>query len=223
MFNPGGSSKVELPTISKWFYKSIILLWRLNFRKFIYFVPAELLNLINIHCANKRKFHCNVCDHTSSFFLHHTNELGIAWFSVCPNCNSRSRHRGLFFIYKKLVDELKETISVLHFAPEPVFYPLFRNKTLICYHTSDFFLQDVDFKEDIQNLSFPNAQYDLILCNHVIEHVPKDEMALKEISRILKPNGKAIITIPGNYQRDNTIYFNHLRFNGHYRDYMDWT
>jgi ubiquinone/menaquinone biosynthesis C-methylase UbiE len=81
----------------------------------------------------------------------------------------------------------------------------------------------VDFKEDIQNLSFPNAQYDLILCNHVIEHVPKDEMALKEISRILKPNGKAIITIPGNYQRDNTIYFNHLRFNGHYRDYMDWT
>lgn len=218
-FNPGAFNRVELPTFSKWIFKSIILLRRLNFRKFFFYVPAELLNLVNIHLGRKTRFHCNVCQHSSSFFLHHANELGIAWFSICPNCNSRSRHRGLFFIYTKIVDELKESISVLHFAPEPVFYPLLRNKALIRYHTSDFFLQDVDFKEDIQNLSFPDATYDLILCNHVIEHVPDDDKALKEIGRILKPKGKAIITIPGNYKRAVTVPFKHLRYNGHYRDY----
>jgi ubiquinone/menaquinone biosynthesis C-methylase UbiE len=108
---------------------------------------------------------------------------------------------------------------VLHFAPEPVFYPLFKNKPLISYKTADLFLKDVDYREDIQQMNFESSKFDLILCNHVIEHVKDDSKALQEISRILKPSGKAIITIPGDFQRAKTVYFNHLRFNGHYRDY----
>ncbi len=78
----------------------------------------------------------------------------------------------------------------------------------IVVRTTDFYSSDVNFpNEDIQNLSFSDDSYDYILCNHVIEHVPNDELAFRELSRILKPRGKAIITIPGDYHLNDTVVF----------------
>jgi ubiquinone/menaquinone biosynthesis C-methylase UbiE len=86
--------------------------------------------------------------------------------------------------------------------------------------TTDFYSTDVDFpREDIQNLSFDNECFDYILCNHVIEHVPNDDMAFSELSRILNTNGKAIITIPGDYHLNATVEFKHTDSNGHFRHY----
>ena len=166
------------------------------------------------------KYHCPVCDNDLGGFVHLSNSLRYSWNSACPHCSSRSRHRGLYFLYKQ---DLKPGMQVMHFAPEPVFYDLFTSLN-VDYKTTDYFLEDVDFPgEDIQNLSFDEDQYEVVLCNHVIEHVPDDEAAIMEMNRILKPGGKAIITIPGDFQRGNTLYFDHLDFNGHYRDYgMDF-
>ncbi|MEZ4944365.1 MAG: class I SAM-dependent methyltransferase [Cyclobacteriaceae bacterium] len=153
------------------------------------------------------------------FFYAHANDLHVTYNSICPNCNSRSRHRGLVFVYSDILKSTDQITGILHFAPEPIFYNIFKGKPTLEYQTADLFLEDVDLKEDIQNLTISDCKYDLVLSNHVIEHVPDDEKALSEMSRILRSGGKAIITIPGDFRRDKTIYFNHLRYNGHYRDY----
>ena len=104
----------------------------------------------------------------------------------------------------------------MHFAPEPVFYELFQP---FDYLTADLELTDVDYQINIENIDFKADSFDLVLCNHVLEHVSEDNKALKELYRILKPSGTAIITVPGNWSRKNTIEYDYPDGNGHYRDY----
>jgi SAM-dependent methyltransferase len=217
--NPGSASKVAILPVRTWLKKSLLYFGKGRFRMSFFFFVAEGLNIFRSFQKSVSGLECSVCVNPVSFFLHHASDLRISWNSVCPHCNSRSRHRGLWFLYRKVLQEAQAPFEVLHFSPEPVFYSLFDSYKQITYATADYVLQDVDFKEDIQKLSFGDASYNLVLCNHVIEHVPDDNAAFSEISRVLKPGGQAIITIPGDYSRNQTINFNHLQFNGHYRDY----
>tara|TARA_B100000315_G_C14458865_1_gene532779 strand:- start:475 stop:951 length:477 start_codon:yes stop_codon:yes gene_type:complete len=106
--------------------------------------------------------------------------------------------------------------QILHFAPEPVFYNVFNSFE---YITADLELTDVDLQLDIENIDYVSDSFDLILCNHVLEHVLDDNKAIKEIYRILKSFGIAIITVPGNWDRERTIEYDYPDGNGHYRDY----
>jgi SAM-dependent methyltransferase len=108
---------------------------------------------------------------------------------------------------------------VLHFAPEPVLRPCF-DQPGIHYETADLFLEDVTHRNiDLQALPFASATYDLVVCNHVLEHLPDDESALREIARVLAPGGLAVLTVPGNFARRETRHFTGELENGHYRDY----
>lgn len=217
--NPGSFRQIPVSSIYLWFKKVLILVFRFRVAMAFNFFLAEGLNIFRAKLGGESKFYCPVCDSKINFFLHHASDLRVSWNAVCPNCNSRSRHRGLWHLYRSILNETSAQLKILHLAPEPIFYPLFQSKWQFSYITADYILEDVDFKEDIQKLSFEDASYDLILCNHVIEHVSNDDAAFFEINRVLKPGGKAILTIPGDYTRSHTVYFNHLRFNGHYRDY----
>jgi len=180
----------------------------------IKFLISEISNYFNqLKIANR--FYCNLCKKGSPFFLHTSNDKRILRDSICPNCSSRKRHRGLFEEYKTILNS-NEINKILHFAPEPVFYSLFQNYD---YITADFNLEDVDLKLDIQKIDYKSESFDLILCNHVLEHVEKDFMALEELERILKPNGILLLTVPGDWERDEIIEFNKPDGNGHYRDY----
>lgn len=91
--------------------------------------------------------------------------------------------------------------------------------------TTDYNSIDVDYPgEDIQKLSFTDSNYAMLICNHVLEHVPDDQQALFECARVLKPKGIAIFTIPGDFHQTATVHFKQLDSNGHYRHYgMDLT
>ena len=154
---------------------------------------AGLLNYF-LKFKRKNQFYCNLCKCESPNFLHTSNENRILFNSICPNCSSRKRHRGLNELYKNILTEF-DSPKILHFAPEPVFYKLFQN---------------IDYESD---------SFDLILCNHVLEHVPNDYKALKELYRILKHSGIAIITVPGNWCIEEIIEYDYPDGNGHYRDY----
>ncbi len=187
----------------------------------IKFLLTESINYLNREKIRSKqgKLFCPVCGNHAGAFVHMSNQLRFSWNSACGHCSSRARHRGLFGVYREAARSLTKESVVLHFAPEPAFYSLFKDKTFQ-YVTSDYLLEDVDLpNQDIQELSLPDDSYDLILCNHVLEHVPDDKKALKELYRILKPGGRLLLTIPGNYRRSRTIYFSHLNHNGHYRDY----
>ena len=131
--------------------------------------------------------------------------------------------------------KLNSALKVLHFAPEQAFYKLFRNQKNLDYTTTDLFSPLADVKADICNLPFKDNQYDVILCNHVLEHIPDDTKAMQELYRVLKPGGMAILQIPQDLSRattfaDNTItdqkerakifgQYDHVRIYG--RDYFD--
>ena len=109
-----------------------------------------------------------------------------------------------------------ESPQILDFAPEPVFYDLFQPFE---YSTADLELTDIDLQLNIEAIDYDSNSFDLILCNHVLEHVLDDNNALRELHRILKPLGTVIITVPGDWMRRQTIEYDHPDSNGHYRDY----
>lgn len=196
--------------------------WLMAFRFFV----TETMNRVEkgkILNMNGTNF-CPVCECHNESFVHLSNRMRYSFNSACPHCSSRPRHRGLYYFYKDFVSKFDSDKTVLHFAPEPAFYPIFKNKSFQ-YKTTDYFLADVDLPhQDIQNLQLPDKMVDLVLCNHVIEHVSDDMKALSEIYRILKVGGVSLITVPGDFFRQETVYFKDLKYNGHYRDYgMDFS
>ena len=131
--------------------------------------------------------------------------------------------------------ETSSALKVLHFAPEQEFYKRFKKQTNIDYTTTDLLSPLADVKADICNLPFEDNQYDIILCNHVLEHIPDDTKAMQELYRVLKPGGMGIFQIPQDLSRATTFsddsivdqkerakifgQYDHVRVYG--RDYFD--
>ncbi len=126
---------------------------------------------------------------------------------LSPSTLSLERHRLLWLYLKNETDFFNETEKkkVLHFAPEQAFYKLFRNQKNLDYTTTDLFSPLADVKADICNLPFTDNSYDVILCNHVLEHIPDDTKAMQELFRVLKPGGMAILQIPQDLSRTTTF------------------
>ena len=78
------------------------------------------------------------------------------------------------------------------------------------YTTTDLISPIADVKADICDLPFSDNSFDVILCNHVLEHIPDDTKAMKELHRIMKPNGWGIFQIPQDLSRDVTFEDNSI-------------
>jgi len=212
--NPAAFQKVVPLRFNKIIKNTIKKIINYQIKAAINFFSSELLNYLSQY-KRKNQFYCNLCKSESPYLLHTSNNQRILYNSICPNCNSRKRHRGLYEIYKNILKKM-ESPRILHFAPEPVFYNLFHSFE---YITADLELTDVDFQLDIENIDYISDSFDLILCNHVLEHISDDSKALRELHRILKPSGIVIITVPGNWLGKQTIENDHPDSNGHYRHY----
>lgn len=154
---------------------------------------------------------------------------------LSPSTLSLERHRLLWLYLKNETNFFKENLHVLHFAPEQAFYRRFKKLKNLHYTTTDLNSPLADVKADICNLPFPDNSYDVILCNHVLEHIPNDTLAMKELYRVLKPGGWGVFQIPQDLNRsttfeDNSItdkkerarifgQYDHVRIYG--RDYFD--
>ncbi|GLB50527.1 class I SAM-dependent methyltransferase [Neptunitalea lumnitzerae] len=124
---------------------------------------------------------------------------------LSPSTLSLERHRLLWLYLKSETDFFTASKKVLHFAPEQAFYKRFRKMSNLTYTTTDLNSPLADVKADICNLPFPDNAYDVILCNHVLEHIPDDTKAMQELFRVLKPGGMAILQIPQDYSRTHTF------------------
>jgi hypothetical protein len=156
---------------------------------------------------------------------------------LSPSTLSLERHRLLWLYLQNETDffTAKEKKNVLHFAPEQEFYKRFKKQKNIQYTTTDLFSPLADVKADICNLPFEDNQYDVLFCNHVLEHIPDDTKAMQELYRVLKPGGMAILQIPQDLNRATTFsddsitdekeraaifgQYDHVRVYG--RDYFD--
>jgi len=95
-------------------------------------------------------------------------------------------------------------VKLLHFAPEPAFYEIFKKSNNILYDTIDLNSPLADIKADICNLPLKDDTYDFILCNHVLEHIEDDLKAMSELYRVLKKGGIGIFQVPIDLKRENT-------------------
>lgn len=125
---------------------------------------------------------------------------------ICPRCDSHPRHRLLWmFLKHKRTDLFEKRIRLLHFAPEFCFARHFRKMKNLEYVTFDMTSPFAEFHGDICALPFADSSFDVILCNHVLEHVSDDEKAMSELFRVLRPDGWGIIQVPLNTESSVTV------------------
>ncbi|MBK0370342.1 class I SAM-dependent methyltransferase [Flavobacterium agrisoli] len=154
---------------------------------------------------------------------------------LSPSTLSLERHRLLWLYLQDQTDFFSAPKKLLHFAPEQAFYSLFRKQKNLDYTTTDLYSPLADVKADICHLPFKDNEYDVILCNHVLEHIHDDTKAMEELYRVLKPGGMAVLQIPQDLNRETTFtddtitdpkeraqifgQYDHVRIYG--RDYFD--
>ena len=125
--------------------------------------------------------------------------------ALCPGTLSLERHRLLWLYLDKETNFLSSNLKVLHVAPEQVFYKKFKKLKNWEYFTFDLNSPIADIKGDLISTNFKDEYFDLIICNHVLEHIEDDKSALDEMYRILKYNGISILQVPINVKRENTF------------------
>jgi len=116
----------------------------------------------------------------------------------CPRCGAhdRERHLLLYMRASGLMEGLQE-MSILHFAPEIRLSRLLRAAAPESYLPCDLFPRSPDVLcVDMQEMQFESGTFDLVMANHVLEHVDDVSAALCEIFRVLKPGGFAILQTP---------------------------
>lgn len=128
---------------------------------------------------------------------------------LSPGTLSLERHR-LLWLYFESENIFSKELKVLHFAPEQAFHKRFKKIKNWDYTTTDLNSPLADVQADICDLPFSDDAFDLIICNHVLEHIPDDTRAMKELYRILKPGGKAILQVPYDKNREKTFEDNSI-------------
>lgn len=125
---------------------------------------------------------------------------------LSPSTLSLERHRLLWLYLQNETDffDSSRPKKVLHMAPEQCFLKLFKKLQHIDLTTADLYSPIVDVKADICALPFKSESFDVIFCNHVLEHIEDDKKAMQELYRVLKPGGYGIFQIPQDYSRENT-------------------
>jgi SAM-dependent methyltransferase len=153
----------------------------------------------------------------------------------CARCGSLERHRLLWLYLRDGTDLLARPARLLHFAPEPGIAEKLQALPGCDYLSADLDAPPAMVCMDVQDIPADDGSFDAVICNHVLEHVPDDRRAMREIRRVLKPGGWAIIGVPLQRKRATSfedpaitspeereqVYgqFDHVRVYG--RDYPD--
>ncbi len=154
---------------------------------------------------SKPNFHCSFCNESFRIFLPngHKNPIleekkivggGYRKNAKCPNCDSIDRERSVHLFLEKNELIKKESI-ILHVAPEKNLQKYVQKKTNQ-YVSIDLNSPFASIRMDIVDLKFDNEYFTGIICNHVLEHIPNDIKAIKELYRVLKPECWAILQVP---------------------------
>jgi SAM-dependent methyltransferase len=116
--------------------------------------------------------------------------------ALSPGTLSLERHRQMWLYLQNETDFFIKNHKVLHIAPEQEFLRKFKRMSNLNYISADLFSPIVDVKADILDLPFPDESFDIVFCNHVLEHIEDDAKAMSELYRVMKPGGWGIFQVP---------------------------
>ena len=154
--------------------------------------PLPIFKMLH---RGEEQFECPVCNYQGPFVTFNWF-AGVRKHAICPKCESLERHRLQYLALKNVLNDLGDReMRMLHFAPEPFFQEMFSER-FEPYETADLFMNGVNHKVDIQNLPFEGGSYDFVFASHVLEHIQDDVKAIREIRRVLRPNGVAVLPVP---------------------------
>ena len=148
------------------------------------------------------RFTCPCCNgYFRTFVPFGTKPTQIA----CPRCYSLERHRLLQLYLRGKTNFFKDNLKVLDIAPTQFFQEICKSLSNIDYLSADIFSPLAMIKMDITTIPLPDNRFDCIICYHVLEHVLDDQKAMRELFRVLKPGGWAILQSPVDHNRDKTF------------------
>lgn len=163
-------------------------------RKYLQLVGGFGLKVIGLFYRGSTVI-CPICKAGFKKFLPY-GRINPRENALCPNCLSLERHRLIWLYLQEETDFFKSTKDILHIAPEACFINRFEKFHHDHYITADIESPLAKVKMDIHEIPFQDNHFDVVLCNHVLEHVRDDIQAMSEINRVLKPGGFAILQIP---------------------------
>lgn len=133
-----------------------------------------------------------------SIFLFETINLE---FYSCSKCgaNDRCRLYALYFDIALKKVAAGQKLSVLDIAPAQTLTKYLEVQDKLVIRTADLYMEGVDDKVDITKMDiYPDNNFDVFICSHVLEHIDEDETAMSELYRVLKPGGWGIAMVPVN-------------------------
>ncbi|HLW40315.1 MAG TPA: methyltransferase domain-containing protein [Brumimicrobium sp.] len=179
---------------------------------------------------------CPVCEHSYRKFLSYGSKVAHRENVLCPHDLTLERHRLMWLYLKQETDFFTASKSVLHIAPEQCFHGKFKKQKNLKYLTADLNSPIADMHFDLHDIPLEEDRFDVVFCNHVMEHVEDPLRCMEELHRVMKPGAWAIMQVPQDLNREETYedasivtpeerekhYWqkDHLRLFG--RDYPDW-
>lgn len=117
--------------------------------------------------------------------------------ALCWRCGSHERHRAQWLLFERRPELLRDIGSLLHVSPEWCLRERLARQPGLRYVTTDLDpAQDVDLRLDVTALDLPDAAFDAVICSHVLEHVPDDGAAMRELHRVTAPGGWCLVMVP---------------------------
>jgi SAM-dependent methyltransferase len=116
--------------------------------------------------------------------------------ALCWRCGSHERHRAQMLLLTHRPQLLSNASDLLHFAPEWCLQRRLQATAGLRYVTADLYMEGADLTLDLQAIDLPDASYDAVICSHVLEHVPDDRAAMRELARIVRPGGWVLVMVP---------------------------
>lgn len=156
------------------------------------------------------KVECPVCEKHFRKFLSYGSNVAHRENVLCPYDLTLERHR-LMWLYLKQESTFftAPDLKVLHIAPEQCFHKRFQQQSNLDYLTADLVSPIADMHFDLHDIPLEDNRFDVIFCNHVMEHVNDAHRCMEELYRVMKPGGWGILQVPQDTNRAET--------------YEDWT
>lgn len=152
------------------------------------------------------KVECPVCEKHFSKFLSYGSDVAHRENVLCPYDLTLERHRLMWLYLKNESSFFKENhLDVLHIAPEQCFHGLFKKQKNLSYLTGDLVSPIADMHFDLHHIPLEDNRFDVVFCNHVLEHVDDAMQCMKELYRVMKPGGFGIMQVPQDITREETL------------------
>lgn len=152
---------------------------------------------------------CPYCNGSFRIFLPY-GEDGLRPDAQCPGCGSLERHRLLWLYLHDKTRFFKDNLKVLDIAPMDIFQQKCKALPNLDYMSADLSSSLAMVNMDITDIKLPDNSFDCIICYHVLEHILDDVQAMKELFRVLKPGGWALLQSPVDVQRTSTFEDEHI-------------